>query len=152
MSWNDLRKGRYSQENCEYFITFNTRNRVEYFHDFLLGQLFCQQIKRNEKQCQCVWLTWVLMPDHFHGLLRLNSSEFSLSEIVGKLKGSSSYILNQRMNRRGPIWQASFYDRALRKNDDRKSMARYIIANPLRKNLVQSIKKYPFWDSVYLSE
>ncbi len=150
MSWNDLRAGRFSQAQGEYFITFNTHNRIEFFNNFEPACLFCQQILRNERQYQCTWLTWVLMPDHFHGLLRLDSPEVSLSNVVGGLKGVSANEINQHLNRKGKFWQSSFYDRALRKEDDRIKIARYIVANPLRKMLVTDLKDYSFWDSVYL--
>ncbi|MFG1491308.1 transposase, partial [Oceanospirillum sp. HFRX-1_2] len=87
MSWSELRKGRVSQFGREYFITFVTNNRTDIFHDFDAAKLFCQQIAANQQIHNCRWLTWVLMPDHFHGLLRLESESTSLSAIVGHLKG-----------------------------------------------------------------
>jgi REP element-mobilizing transposase RayT len=150
MSWNDLRKGRFSQPNEEYFITFNTHNRLDIFTDFRIAQLFCQQIAINESKHQCKWLTWVLMPDHFHGLLRLGEEETLLSKVIAELKGSTAYIINTELDRKGKLWQTSFYDHALRKEEGRENIARYIIANPLRKELVKNIRNYPYWDSVYL--
>ena len=149
MSWDDLRKGRYSQAHGEYFITFNTQDKQPYFNDFNLAHLFCQQIAVNEIKYQCTWLTWVLMPDHFHGLLRLDEND-NLSKTVGALKGASSFVINQRLKKKGKLWQTAFYDRALRADDDRKNIARYIAANPLRKGLVDNIGDYPFWHSIYL--
>lgn len=57
MSWNDLRSGRFSQEQGEYFITFNTYQRDSFFNDFELACLFCRQIALNEQRYQCTWLT-----------------------------------------------------------------------------------------------
>ncbi|MEO9944558.1 transposase [Paraglaciecola sp.] len=150
MSWSDLRKGRYSLAECEYFITFNTLDRQPFFKDFDLACLFSQQISVNETKHHCTWLTWVLMPDHFHGLVRLGLKDSNLSKLVGALKGASSFKINKHRGCSGNVLQPSFYDRALRAEDDRKNMARYIVANPLRKGLVRHIKYYPFWNSVYL--
>lgn len=150
MSWNDLRKGRYSQNNGEYFVTFNTQNRYPYFKDFNVAQLFCQQIQVNETQFDCVWLAWVLMPDHFHGLVRLESDQSSLSSVIRSLKGGSAKQINRSLMKQGRLWQPSFYDRALRRDEDRKNIARYIVANPLRKGLVKSIRNYPYWNAIYL--
>ena len=150
MSWNDLRVGRFSQRQGEYLVTFNTHNRVAFFNDFELARLFCQQIVLNERQYQCTWLTWVLMPDHFHGLLRLDSADAELSKVVGGLKGTSAYLINQHLNRKGKLWQSSFHDRGLRAEENRIHIARYIVANPLRKELVNDVKYYPFWNSEYL--
>ena len=150
MSWDDLRKGRYSQVQGEYFITFNTHNKKQIFNDFDLGCLFSQQISINESKYNCTWLTWVLMPDHFHGLLKLQDPLASLSQIVGALKGSTSMIINKERKEKGKFWQASFYDRALRIEDNRLGVARYIVANPLRKQLVNKVGDYSFWNSTYL--
>ncbi|GAA5135579.1 REP-associated tyrosine transposase [Thalassotalea piscium] len=150
MSWSDLRKGRYSHEQGEYFVTFNTHNKEPIFNDFNFACLFSQQLALNQAKYNCTWLTWVLMPDHFHGLLRLEPKGASLSEVVGGLKGSTSLIINKKRKRQGKFWQASFYDRALRLEGDRKNIARYIVANPLRRKLVNNIGYYSFWNSIYL--
>lgn len=149
MSWNDLRTGRYSQANTEYFITFNIHNRSSIFEDVKIVRLFCKHIAVNEKKNQCKWLTWVLMPDHFHGLLRLGE-EVQLSKVIAELKGTTAYKINAELGRKGKLWQTSFYDHALREEENGKNIARYIVANPLRKGLVKDIKKYPYWNSIYL--
>ena len=149
MSWNDLRKGRYSQASAEYFITFNTHNRLSIFEDVKIARLFCQHIAVNEQKHQCKWLTWVLMPNHFHGLLRSGEKE-QLSKGIAELKGTTAYKINAELGRKGKLWQTSFYDHALREEENRKNIARYIVANPLRKGLVKDIKNYPYWNSIYL--
>lgn len=101
MSWNDLRKGRYSQPNAEYFITFNTHNRLSIFENVKAARLFCQQITINEHKHNCKWLTWILMPDHFHGLLRLSEKSASLSKVNPELKGSTARLINAELNRKG---------------------------------------------------
>ncbi|MBL4909915.1 MAG: transposase [Alteromonadaceae bacterium] len=149
MSWNDLRKGRFSQENSIYFITFVVNKRDPLFSDFYLGQLFCQLIRENEIDHDCRWLTWILMPDHFHGLLQL-SSQSSLPIIVRQLKSKSAIKINRFLKRKGGVWQRAYFDRSLRKEDDIKNVARYIVANPLRAKLISNVRNYPFWDSIYL--
>ena len=129
--WSDLKKGRNSQLNGEYFITFNCRNQEKLFNNYKLANIFCRQIAINENKLHCQWLTWVLMPDHFHGLLRLK--EVELGKVIAHLKGASSRLLNTNRNQQGAIWQPAYYDHALRNEEDRVAISRYIIANPLRK-------------------
>lgn len=148
MSWNDLRKGRVSTINGEYFITFVCQQRFPYFSNPALAQLFCQCIIRNEVKYQCQWLSWVLMPDHFHGLLSL--SETTLGAVAGQLKGASARLINQSLNTSDTIWQHAYFDHALRHEEDGVAVARYIIANPLRRGLTDKIGDYPYWYSVYL--
>lgn len=89
------------------------------------------------------------MPDRFHGLLRLGE-KVQLSKVIAELKGTTAYKINAELGRKGKLWQTSFYDHALREEENRKNIARYIVANPLRKGLVKDIKKYPYWNSIYL--
>ena len=66
------------------------------------------------------------------------------------VKSSSSRTLNRAMGRSGRIWTAGFHDHALRKEEDVKRVARYVIANPLRAGLVEQIGDYPLWDAIWL--
>jgi hypothetical protein len=50
----------------------------------------------------------------------------------------------------GNIWQRGFFDRAIRKDDDLLGIARYIVANPLRAGIVDSVGDYPLWDAMWL--
>jgi len=149
MSWNDLRKGRFSQANREYFITFTTYRRAPLFRNYLAANCFCRLLSVNETKTQASWLAWVLMPDHFHGLLKVNENT-ELSYIVQDLKGRSGNAINKTLGLKGACWQSAYFDRALRCDQDRLAIARYIVANPLRAKLVTSIRQYPYWSSVYL--
>ncbi|WP_105200154.1 MULTISPECIES: REP-associated tyrosine transposase [unclassified Pseudoalteromonas] len=148
MSLNDLRKGRFSQANGEYFITFTCYQRIPFFQRFELATLFCWHLHQHELVCRCTWLTWVLMPDHFHGLLRLRKD--NLHEAVGRLKGATAADINTLLARKGKVWQPGYFERQLRAEDDRLQIARYIAANPLRKHLASNLGQYPFWNSRYL--
>ncbi|TCS35191.1 REP-associated tyrosine transposase [Reinekea marinisedimentorum] len=148
MSWNDLRKGRFSQDRGEYFITFVCTDRIRYFSDHSAAHIFCQQLKLNEQSHGCVWLAWVLMPNHFHGLLQLGPS--TLGKAVGHLKGLSAKRINEKTGRNRALWQSAYFDRAIRAEEDRIAIARYIVANPIRSGLVNDLSHYPYWNSTYL--
>ncbi|GAA6173987.1 transposase [Colwellia sp. KU-HH00111] len=149
MSRTDLYKGRYSEKHREYFVTFVCKGRMNLFSNENLARLFCETIAINEEHCDSIWLTWVLMPDHFHGLLRLGET-LSLSQTIKHLKGSTARKINIELEQSESIWQQGFFDRALRKCEDRRQVARYIVANPLRKRIVSNIGNYAYWDSVFL--
>jgi len=149
MPRTDLYKGRYSESNREYFVTFVCKDRINIFLNENLAKLFCKTIAINEVHCDCLWLTRVLMPDHFHGLLRLGEN-LSLSQTIKHLKGSTARKINIELAQSKSIWQQGFFDRSLRKCEDRKQVARYIVANPLRKRIVSNIGDYAYWDSIFL--
>ena len=87
-------------------------------------------------------LAWVLMPDHLHWLIQLGEGK-RLADVVRLFKGDSARDLNRYLHRQGSIWQRGYYDHALRREEDIKQVARYLVANPLRANLVQHIEEYP---------
>ncbi len=42
------------------------------------------------------------------------------------------------------LWQKSYYDHVIRREEDIAVVARYIIGNPVRARLVKSATEYPF--------
>ncbi len=45
------------------------------------------------------------------------------------------------------MWQKGFHDHAIREEEDLRAVARYVVANPVRAGLVQSVRDYPHWDA-----
>ena len=148
MSYNALRKGRFSQPDQDYFLTLVTHGRQPVFQEFQAARLLIQEMRHLESEQRLFWQAWVVMPDHLHGLVTLK--QCALSENIRLLKGRSSRAINASPQKKGNLWQPAYYDHALRKEEDRKAIARYIVANPLRGGLVNSLKDYPHWDSIWL--
>jgi len=144
----DLRRGRSSEYGRPYLITTVTHLRDPIFGDYETARLMVRELQTTNNKLHIETLAWVLMPDHLHWLFVLNHS--FLSDVVRKLKGKSAYTINTYRGHHAKVWQKGFHDHALRKDEDIKAVARYIIANPLRAGLVQSIGDYPFWDAVWL--
>jgi REP element-mobilizing transposase RayT len=67
-----------------------------------------------------------------------------------QLKSRTAIALNRSTGRSGTVWQSGFHDHALRREEDLKATARYLVANPLRAGLVKSLRDYPFWNAVWL--
>jgi REP element-mobilizing transposase RayT len=89
-------------------------------------------------------LCYVIMQDHLHWLMVLQEGE--LGEVIRLLKGRTAHAIGEA------IWQANYYDHAVRDDEDMRRMARYIVANPLRAGLVERIEDYSLWDAVWLDE
>ncbi|MDZ7662774.1 REP-associated tyrosine transposase [Thiohalophilus sp.] len=143
----NLRKGRYSSPFQVYLITAVTWNRMPVFADIWAGRRVVQIMRDYQRSAET--LCYVVMPDHFHWLFRLLPG-FSLVQVVGGVKRNSTCRVNRYLNRQARLWQDGFHDRALRRDEDMKAMARYIVANPLRAGLVSDIGDYPLWDAAWL--
>jgi putative transposase len=72
--------------------------------------------------------------------------------VVKMLKGRSALAINCYRSHNGSLWQRAYYDRAARKDEDIRRIARYIVANPLRAGLVQEIGDYPHWDCIWMTD
>ena len=144
----DLRKGRYSGLCQHYLITTVTKKRKPVFSDFMNGRLVINEIRRADESGKVDSLAWVLMPDHLHWLFILKMG--TLPQVIRTIKSRSAIAINQQNDVHGEIWQKGYHDRALRQNEDIKTAARYIIANPLRAGITDKIGNYPFWDAIWI--
>ena len=138
-----LRTGRVSIPNQIYAITTVTRDRYPYFAEFTSAHSIVHILRQEELMGRAETLAYVVMPDHLHWLLRLRPGH-DLSRVVRDVKAVSSRRFGCR------VWQKGFHDHALRREDDVKDWARYIVANPLRAGLVECIGDYPHWDAIWL--
>nr|WP_041770490.1 transposase [Pseudomonas resinovorans] len=149
MPRDDLIRGRASIPGQIYHITTTTEGRQPLFRDFHCARLAIAEMRRLEEQNLIRSVAWVLMPDHLHWLLQLNGP-ISLSTIIKVFKGRSARRLGMHLQGSSSIWQRGFHDHALRREEDLLTVARYLVANPLRDGLVERIGDYPFWDACWL--
>ena len=80
---------------------------------------------------------WVVMPNHFHGIVALHAVEsersHDLSALVGRFKAVSARAINHHDGRQGePVWQRSFYDHVVRNETDLERIREYVANNPAR--------------------
>jgi REP element-mobilizing transposase RayT len=139
----DLRKGRFSQNNQIYHITTNTLKRMPIFLSFDMARIMVSVLKQSDALNHTQTLAFVVMPDHIHWLFQLNLNQ-TLATLIQSVKSVSAHTLGQT------IWQAGYYDHAIRKDEDIRGIARYIIANPVRAGLVKKVGDYPHWDAVWI--
>lgn len=144
MPYTHLRKGRFSQTEMAYHVTTVTLHRTPHFYDLGKARKVVQELKNLQEQGKAETLCYILMPDHLHWLMILQDG--SLPEVMRLLKGRSAHTIGQG------LWQANYYDHAVRQEEDLRKMARYMVANPLRAKLVDTIGDYPLWDAVWLDD
>jgi REP element-mobilizing transposase RayT len=143
-----LRKGRHSQPNGIYLVTFTAAARRPLFADFQVACAASRTFEPSAVAESAALLCWVLMPDHFHGLLRLDGAQ-NLSQAVRRIKSRSSRACACAGTAQ-PVWAKTLHDHALRRDEDVLGTARYIIANPIRAGIVERVREYPFWNAVWL--
>jgi len=88
---------------------------------------------------QCI--AYCFMPDHLH-LLLVGKEEANLPTLVRHFKQISAFRFKCRTGVR--LWQISYYDHVLRREEHINTVAEYIWNNPVRAGLVESALGYPF--------
>jgi REP element-mobilizing transposase RayT len=149
MPRDELRKGRFSQAGSAYHVIAVVADRRPLFHDLGCGRVLVEEMRRLHLAGEVTSLAFVVMPDHLHWLFVLGD-HLDLSAVVRALKGRSAARLGRARGVPGPVWQRGFFDHAVRRDEDLRPIARYIVANPLRRGLVQHLGDYPLWDAAWL--
>ena len=107
-------KGRCTSVNAYYSITICCDFRKPLFANFLCARLIASELIKFSKNNSLNTICYVIMPDHIHWILQLNSS-LDLSNLVRNFKNITTYRLNKHSGTHGRIWQSNYYDHKIRK-------------------------------------
>lgn len=144
-----LRRGRVSICGGVYFVTATTVGRARLFEAFESAAAAARVFESRDTLRTSNMLGWVLMPDHAHWLLQIGEGD-RLDNLVKRLKGRSALHCNRAMNREGAVWAPGYMDQGIREEAAIIDFGRYIVANPLRAGLVESVSDYSFWNAVWV--
>jgi REP element-mobilizing transposase RayT len=85
----------------------------------------------------------VVMPNHVHWLMRPLDG-LALSDIIKSVKGSTAYLINRNLGRKGTIWMPDYFDRYIRDSEHFSKAVRYIENNPVKAGLCVSPEEWPY--------
>ena len=129
----------YRQRNA-FFITLTTHSKYPWFalHPRLCDMAIQILVELQSVRGSTIY-AWCIMPDHIH-LLRQDTQLVDFVRIFkGKMTPKARKIKPAKR-----LWQRSFFDHALRKEESLVDVACYIWENPVRATLVESPKEYPW--------
>jgi putative transposase len=144
-----LRRGRPTTGGGFYLLTTMTSDRRRCFADWEAASEMCRAISSSLVWRSSALLCWVLMPDHWHGLVELGESD-ALASLMGRFKASTARRYNASVGERRVIWGHGYHDRGLRDESDLIRVARYVVMNPVRAGLVTKVGDYPYWDAIWV--
>jgi putative transposase len=145
-----LRKGRVSMPGQTYHVITRCPRGSQPFSNPTIAFAACKNLHRATSLLDSKPHAWVLMPDHLHLLIELGETS-TLSSLIAQCKRSIASATNEVRGTLGAsVWQAGFYDRALRREDNVAVVSRYVIANPVNAKLVARVEDYPWWGSTWL--
>lgn len=143
-----LRLGRFSGTGQIYLVTAKTFQRTPVFSDWRMGRLLVDELRHVQAQQLADSLARVVMPDHIHWLLQLNSH--SLSSVVQRVKSKSAIAINRARGCSGPFGKA---DSTTSASALKKAFwILPVISLPIlfEPTLVKSVRDYPLWDAIWL--
>ena len=92
---------------------------------------------------------WCVMPNHVHVLVQANK-DVLIREIVQRWKSVSGRNANRILSRAGAFWQANYFDRYMRNEEQLGATAAYIERNPVAAGFVARAADWR-WSSAYSS-
>ncbi len=138
-----LRKGRASIRNQWYLLTTVVHERKPIFTKPDTAETILSSLLWLENHGKMVLEAAVVMPDHLHFVAELHMG--TLAILMHSLKSHTARKINVLLNRRGRLWQAQYYDHAIRKDEVLHDVIVYCLNNPVRSGLVTDFHQYPYW-------
>jgi len=146
-----LPRSSYREGHC-FFATVSTHKRYKWFARHRdLADAFVNILNATTMQRHTQLFAWCVMPDHVHLLV----IDPDLVDLIRLLKGRLTPIARRFDSRH--LWQRSFHDHGLRRDESVEPVAQYIFENPVRNNLARAPPEYrwsgsnvwPTWRSLY---
>jgi putative transposase len=129
-------------------ITIATINRTPFFRNNSVAVAVLDALRQRARATGVKIHAYCLMPDHCH-LVCEPSPGTDIVTFVGGFKSLSRRFANQA-GAPGPIWQRSFFDHFLRREEQLEDVARYVLENPIRAGLVEDWRQYSLCGSFTL--
>lgn len=136
-----------------YFVTINAFHRCHLFSRIAEGKVVLTDIGEEIKRSWEYIPTsapyasvdeYVIMPDHFHGILRIDNPEepstrepeFTyIPRSLGSIMSTFKMAVSHHVRERHPgqhIWQRRYHDRVIRSEEELERIRTYIRNNPAR--------------------
>jgi putative transposase len=105
--------------------------------------LFVQVLYDYRSQRKFRLHEFVVMPDHFHALLTVESDS-TIERAVQFIKGGFAFQAGRELGFRAPIWQKGFSEARILDADAFRRTAAYIRNNPAVRHLAEEASLYPY--------
>lgn len=109
-------------------------------------QQFLASLQKTEKLVEIV--AFVLMPNHFHFLLKQNQHN-GISKFISQFTNSYTRYFNTVNERVGPLFQGVFKSKHIETDEQLIHLSRYIHINPVTSNIVRNEDVFSYlWSSL----
>ncbi len=126
-----------------YFITISTFEKRDIFVDDKLNREVIKCLLEERDRLGLIIFVYCLMLNHIHFLIQPQQAGANISLFIRSFK-SKSYKIFKDLCFNGRIWQARFHDHIVRGKESLSEIMKYILNNPVRKNMVEKWDDYPY--------
>ncbi len=124
-----------------YHIVFNTNaHRALLAGD--IADIAMRSVLEAARKTKHQLLAFVIMPNHVHALVQGEEPDTDVVRFVAACKQRPGFEYRRRTGHY--LWLPGFYDRIVRRGDNAREIASYILGNPVRAGLVAAGGRWPF--------
>ncbi|HWF03861.1 MAG TPA: transposase [Candidatus Angelobacter sp.] len=131
-----------------FFVTSKTSLGRQLLQTQATAELLIDVLRSNTLAGKFTVREFVVMPDHLHALISLDS-HMSVERAIQLIKGGYSFRYTNELGLTGEIWQPGYSEVRIMDRKSYLAHKRYIDNNPVKKGLAASAEEYPYC-SAYL--
>ncbi len=133
----------YSHQGQPVFFTIRAYQDCTPFCTQPLCDMAISTLLEMARNFNCLVHAYCLMLDHLHYLISPNEEGVSTIRFTDQYKGKTT---NQswQLGWTGKLWQPRYYDHLVGSDESLSAICEYILQNPIRKGLVESISDWPW--------
>ncbi len=119
-----------------YHLILNTQNGLPRFRDANLVSYCLRSLGLSAERYGFIVAAYCFMPNHLH-LLVSGTERADLRRFVQHFKQATGF-------RHAGLWQRSYYDHIIRREEALENVARYIWDNPVQAGLARQVNDFPY--------
>jgi REP element-mobilizing transposase RayT len=126
-----------------YHVVFLTDRRIRHFSAEVWARAATEELLAASTHTGFSLAAYCVMPDHIHALLEGDAALGSdLHQFAHRFKQALGFRFKQSTAK--TLWHRSYYDHVVRPDEPLEAHAAYILGNPVRAGLVDTIDAWPF--------
>ena len=126
-----------------FFVTSSITGKRNLLQSDRSAELFIRVLYGYRAQGKFRLHEFVVMPDHFHLLLTIDST-MTIERAMQLIKGGFAFRAGKELGMCSPLWQKGFHDERVWTSGHYERSRDYIHNNPVKRGLVDDAKLYPY--------
>lgn len=126
-------------------LTLATASRQPFFEAACWTSACTRTLTQVAQRRGALVFAYCFMPDHAHLVVQI-AGDGSVVDLVKEFKQRTGYAFKRATGR--SLWQKSYHDHVLRRDEDLAAACRYVFGNPVRAGLVARAEEFRFSGSL----